>query len=100
MLLFQLMLKIRKHPTTLMQVMYYQMFNIHNYTEIFYIVRKVHVRLLLDAGEYGKYPRLQNFVILADNEEQEIPDYYSNASDELPMLQPSHTEVHCTACNA
>ena len=43
---------------------------------------------------------LQNFVILADNEEQEIPDYYSNASDELPMLQPSHTEVHCTACNA
>ena len=43
---------------------------------------------------------LQNFVILADNEEQEIPDYYSNANDELPMLQPSRTEVHCTACDA
>ncbi len=33
----------------------------HSYTEIFYIVRKVHVRLLLDAGEYGKYPRASEF---------------------------------------
>ncbi len=35
----------------------------------------------------------RDFVIAADNEEQETPDYYSNESDGLPILQPSQEEV-------